>query len=131
MVSGIFPVVKIFEHIRADQKVQLRVGKFVFVVFEGQIGETGAFGVDLVGAHLAASDGFEGAARHFQTVGGRSDLFALFMRRHKGGKNDDFVRAQLGFRRLDDIDVFHVHGIERAAENGNFHTLSLFAAYDV
>ena len=53
------------------------------------------------------------------------------MRRHKGGKNDDFVRAQLGFRRLDDIDVFHVHGIERAAENGNFHTLSLFAAYDV
>ena len=114
------PGVKVAQHVRPDQKVQLRVGITAAEVRERETGIADAARVAFVGADFAVFHLRKGEARHLQPVlGGRRR--AVLVRREVSGDGDELFRAE----RLDGgarhIHMFCMNGVERPAENRDLH----------
>ena len=118
----LFPRIKIFEHIRSHQPIQLRVGIFLLKMRYRTARITRSARIEFIRADFTAANLRKCQFCHVQPIRRRSEKFALLVRRYEGRYHDDLVCLQFLFRRFNNIDMFRMNGIKRPAENRNFHS---------
>lgn len=118
---GFAPGIEIFEHIRPDEEIKLRVGVFSAEIFDCAAGVACAARIEFVGAHFTAPDSRKGELCHVQPILRGRHVPALLVRRHKRRHDNDFICSQLFRRGAHQIDVLRMDGVERPAEYRDLH----------